>query len=176
MAEEIKIDGIAPVKRDHAFDNERYTSGGIRLYYESNTTVVKGIKEGILLEAGFDTVTPNNKVEKLQTIATKYRQEQNEGKFTPNYMRQYYDISCLLTNVEVQDFLRTEEYQNHKKARFPKKDLDIPIAENEAFLLTSNELRESFKMRYAGTSKLYYQGQPRFEEILETISKYIDKL
>lgn len=211
LAKEIKIAGIVSVKRDHAFDNEKFTSGGIRLHYESKTAVVEGVKEGILLEAGFDTVTPNNKltisswafdkameakinvidnravdiacyhpgytfVEKIQTIATKYRQEQNEGKMTPNYMRQYYDISCLLANEEVQNFLGTVEYQNHKKARFPQKDLDIPIAENEAFRLSSKELRGAFNVRYAKTSKLYYRGQPRFDEVMEIIAKFIDKL
>ena len=34
--------------------------GGIRLHYESMTEAIEGVKEGILLEIGFDTVTPNN--------------------------------------------------------------------------------------------------------------------
>ena len=60
MAAAIKIDGIIAVNRDTAFDDEDYyRSGGIRLLYESKTTAVEGVKEGILLEAGFDTVTPN---------------------------------------------------------------------------------------------------------------------
>ena len=63
LAQTIKIDGIISVKRDHAFDNEKtYASGGIRLFYESKTDVIEGVKEGILLEAGFDTVTPNTKL------------------------------------------------------------------------------------------------------------------
>jgi hypothetical protein len=60
LAAEIKIDGIVSVIRDTAFDDEDYyRSGGIRLLYESKTTAVDSVKEGILLEAGFDTVTPN---------------------------------------------------------------------------------------------------------------------
>ena len=114
MANDIKIDGIISVVRDEAFDEERqYRSGGIRLHYESKTDAIDGVKEGILLEVGFDTVTPNNPltisswaydkavqqgvdiihnraldiacyhigytfVEKLQTIATKFRQEQKD--------------------------------------------------------------------------------------------------
>lgn len=115
LAENIQIDGIVDIKRDYEFDDEQhYRSGGIRLYYQARMEQEKGTKEGILLEVGFDTVTPNNDldidswayeraaktagldihdnrakaiscyfpgytfVEKLQTIATKFRQE-NEG-------------------------------------------------------------------------------------------------
>ncbi len=60
LTREIKIDGIVSIERDHIFDDEDYyRSGGIRLYYNSKTTKVEGVKEGILLEAGFDKVTPN---------------------------------------------------------------------------------------------------------------------
>ena len=213
LAAEIKIDGIVAVNRDTAFDDkDYYRSGGIRLLYESKTTAIEGVKEGILLEAGFDTVTPNTNltisywafdkaasnsaikiadnravditcyhpgytfVEKLQTIATKFRQEQADGTERPNYMRQYYDVACLLNNNEVQQFLGTEDYQVHKKKRFPKADYEISIAENEAFLLSAPGLKETFKRRYEKTKKLYYKGQPPFEEILDTIHKNIGKL
>src|SRR5690554_4031710 len=60
LAHTIKIDGIISVERDIAFDDlDYYRSGGIRLHYESKTSAIEGVKEGILLEAGFDTVTPN---------------------------------------------------------------------------------------------------------------------
>ena len=56
----LSIPGITKVIRDTAFDNEEtYNSGGIRLLYNSVTSPIAGKKEGILLEAGFDTVTPN---------------------------------------------------------------------------------------------------------------------
>jgi hypothetical protein len=61
LAENIKIDGIISVERDNAFDDlPNYRSGGIRLNYRSHTEVVEGVKVGILLEVGFDDVTPNN--------------------------------------------------------------------------------------------------------------------
>lgn len=60
LKENIKIDGIKAIERDTDFDNERtYNSGGIRLYYDSFVNPVVGLKEGILLEVGFDTVTKN---------------------------------------------------------------------------------------------------------------------
>lgn len=59
LTKTIAIDGITEIERDHAFDNERtYNSGGIRLIYDSVKGSVPGLKEGILLEVGFDTVTP----------------------------------------------------------------------------------------------------------------------
>lgn len=212
LADTIKINGIVEVKRDTEFDDETYyRSGGIRLYYQTFTEAKEGIKEGILLEAGFDKVTPNNAitisswaydkaikqgvpvidnraldiacyhpgytfVEKLQTVATKFRQEQETKEERQNLMRQYYDIFSLLGNDEVKNFIGTEEYFEHKTERFPKVDLDIPIAENEAFLLNNKELRYRFIQRYKATATLYYNGQPDFEEMLTEISKWVEKL
>jgi hypothetical protein len=213
LASEIKIDGIREIKRDHDFDDEQYyRSGGIRLLYEAKADAVEGAKEGILLEAGFDDVTPNTNldisswalekarnipkleltdnratdiacyhpgytfVEKLQTIATKFRQEQKDGVARPNVLRQYYDVRCLLNNKGIQQFVGTLEYKAHKEKRFPPADFEIPIAENQAFLLDDKALRAEYKKRYSATSKLYYKGQPDFEELLDTIKKFVDKL
>jgi hypothetical protein len=212
LVKEIKIPGIISVERDVAFDDVKcYRSGGIRLHYRNVVNKVAGVKEGILLEAGFDDVTPNSSlsisswaydkaleakvdlidnravditcyhpgytlVEKLQTIATKYRLEQNSGNKGVNFMRQYYDVYCLLDSQEVQSFIGTAEYKAHKEKRFPKPDLDIPIHKNEAFLLSSKEIREDFTARYKTTAALYYQGQPDFAELLKRIITYVDRL
>lgn len=206
LAETIKIDGIISVERDYAFDDViSYRSGGVRLNYESKTDSINGVKDGILLEAGFDRVTPNfpltisswayekakeNKtieiidnraidiicyhpgftfVEKLQTIVTKFRQEQTDGIFRSNLMRQYYDIYCLLENEEVRKFIGTPEYEAHKKERFPTVDLEIPIAENMAFLLSDTDLSFQFRKRYEATAALYYKGQPDFNQVMDRI-------
>jgi len=212
LAKEIKIPGIISVERDIAFDEgECYRSGGIRLYYKNVVNKVDGVKEGILLEAGFDNVTPNapltisswaldraieakvditdNKatdiicyhpgytlVEKLQTISTKYRNEQSKGTKGINFMRQYYDVYCLLGSAEVIEFIDTAEYQEHKERRFPKPDYEIPMHQNEAFLLSSAEIRADFIVRYKTTEALYYQGQPDFEELLNRIAEYLNQL
>jgi predicted nucleotidyltransferase component of viral defense system len=212
LADEIKINGIIAVKRDETFDDLRqYRSGGIRLHYESIMETIEGVKEGILLEVGFDTVTPNypltlsswayekaiqqkvdiidNRavdiacyhigytfVEKLQTIATKFRQEQEDKEERQNLMRQYYDVYSLLQDNTVKAFIGTEEYQIHKVNRFPPKDYEIPIADNEAFLLKNPKLRERFIERYKKTAKLYYKGQPDFDELLVEIGKWVEKL
>jgi hypothetical protein len=213
LAKTIQIEGIISVERDHAFDDlVSYRSGGIRLNYENKADQIHGLKDGILLEAGFDKVTPNflltisswayekakgntaieitdNRaadiacyhpgytfVEKLQTIATKFRQEMSDGVDRSNLMRQYYDIYCLLGNDEVQKFIGTAEYAAHKAARFPFVDFEIPIAKNEAFLLNDPGLRSKFRKRYEATAALYYNGQPDFDEIVGRIKININRL
>ncbi|NII26501.1 nucleotidyl transferase AbiEii/AbiGii toxin family protein [Pseudoflavitalea sp. X16] len=212
LVTDIKIDGIVSVQRDHVYDDPNFRSGGIRLLYDSKTSILQGVKEGILLEVGFDTVTPNQSVaisswafdraqetsgleiidnraadticynpeytlvEKLQTIATKFRREQETGVESKNYMRQYYDVYSLLGNERVQSFIGTEEYKAHKEKRFPAIDFNIPIAGNEAFLLSEPALRKRFDDRYKATAALYYNGQPDFAVILERIEEYLDRL
>lgn len=212
LAIQIKIPGITTVARDLEFDDpENYRSGGIRLYYDNKADKVEGMKEGILLEAGFDNVTPNaaitisswaydkaiasnvkiidnraidircyhpgyTLVEKLQTIATKFRTEKSKGTKGANFMRQYYDVYCLLGDKDVQKFIGTVEYKEHKVKRFPKADLEIPIQENEAFLLSDKKIRAHFAERYKTTAALYYQGQPPFDELIKRIALHIDKL
>ena len=214
LAKEIKIDGIISIERDHAFDDAegQGRSGGIRLHYKNHIDEVAGLKEGILLEVGFDRVMPNNSltisswaydkaadnrevavtdnraleiacyhpgytfVEKLQTIATKFRQEQEGNKTYPNLMRQYYDVYSLLANQQVLDFIGTPKYKAHKEERFRGKEKGLVIPKSEAFTISDIALREQFKKRYEATAALYYNGQPSFDELLERIAANIDKL
>lgn len=55
----LALPGFAGAERDRAFDNDRMWSAGIRLSYPSVSKLPDGVKAGILLEAGFDKVTPN---------------------------------------------------------------------------------------------------------------------
>jgi len=50
------------IERDHVFDDAAYRSGGIRLIYKSQFEDLSGLKEGILLEVGFDDTTPNEAI------------------------------------------------------------------------------------------------------------------
>jgi hypothetical protein len=60
LARTIVIDGIITVERDMDFDDIPYYRGaGIRLAYASRNGSVKGLKDGVLLEVGFDDVAPN---------------------------------------------------------------------------------------------------------------------
>jgi hypothetical protein len=59
----IKIPGIVSVVRDTAYDDEILRNAGIRLVYETRFPALAGVKEGVLLEVGFDDTTPNRAVE-----------------------------------------------------------------------------------------------------------------
>jgi hypothetical protein len=204
LVETIKIDGIASVERDTTFDDPKFRSGGIRLNYQNTTGQLPGLKEGILLEVGFDDVSPNylkdisswaydtavgkvsvidnrakavacyhpgyTLVEKLQTISTKYRLQQEKNAFPVNFMRHYYDVYCLLQTPEVLAFIGTEEYHAHKERRFRSGDNPI-IAENEAFLLSHTTTRAEYEKSYLNSRALYYKEQPSFDDVLATIQK-----
>jgi len=210
LAENIAIPGIVDVSRDEAFDDEKYRSGGIRLSYESHLESIGGLKQGILLELGFDDTAPNEAVtisswtyeqasntslglednravdikcyhpgftfvEKLQTVSTKFRQQQADNTFPINFLRHYYDIYCLLSNDMVLDFIGTEKYHERKQVRFRQGD-NQAIAENEAFLLTDPETRQMYIKEYLKSESLYYQSQPPFVDILQRIQENIEHL
>ena len=210
LAKNISIPGIEAVERDTAFDDEKMRSAGIRLYYPNRAGQQSGIKDGILLELGFDDTTPNRPVtisswaydaavtagvqihdnravdvlcylptytfvEKLQTVSTKYRLQRAGEAFPANFMRHYYDIYCLLTLPEVQDFIGTPAFESRKVQRFRRGD-ELVAAKNPAFLLEDPEERARFAMAYRKTSALYYQGQPDLAEILARIQLHIDKM
>ena len=209
LAETIEINGVLDVMRDPVFDDRQYRSGGIRLHYRTQSEAPVGIKEGILLEVGFDDVIPNmpteisswaydfaigkveivdnraksvacyhpgyTLVEKLQTISTKYRQQQESGSFPINFMRHYYDVYCLLQASDVQNFIGTTAYQVHKQKRFRSADNPL-ISENEAFSLSTPETRQLYTQAYDETAALYYQEQPDFNNILKAIADVAEAL
>ncbi len=210
LADTIQIEGISNVERDHAFDDEKFRSGGIRLYYDSAFGNPVGLKEGILLETGFDDTQPNSPrtisswaydkasqsgvtspdnraidvpcyhpgytfVEKLQTVSTKFRQQQEKGELRQNFMRHYYDISRLLDHPDVIAFIGTPEYQARKKDRFRTGD-NLNISENEAFLLSEPATRDQYALAYQITASLYFNEQIPFDIILEKIQVQIEKL
>ena len=205
LAGEIKIDGISEIERDHEFDDaDYYRSGGVRLRYATHVGSLVGLKDGILLEVGFDDVSPNaphtisswaydhginsgvdvidNRavdvacyhpgytfVEKLQTISTKYRKQQEQGDFPANFMRHYYDVYRLLQVPEVIEFIGTPEYVAHKKSRFRGADNPI-LAENEAFLLNDAKTRTAYARAFDSSRSLYYKSQPPFEKIMAALA------
>lgn len=212
LVDEIKIPGIDTVEIDHAYDDPtgKWRNVGIQLKYPSKLDPLRGVKDGVLLEVGFDDVTPNDPVdisswtydktreqgvpfadnqaygikcyrpeytfvEKLQTVSTKYRQQQESGEFQTNFLRHYYDIYCLLGYSDVQKFIGTEKYVAHKERRFRTQD-EFEITKNEAFLFSDSEVREQYKLEYEKTADLYYKGMIPFESILERIQQNIAKL
>jgi len=114
-------------------------------------------------------------VEKLQTVSTKYRKQQETGNFAKNFLRHYYDIYCLLEQAEVQGFIGSTAYLAHKQLRFPKAD-NQHIASNEAFLLSDPAVRNLYERKYRETAALYYAGQVPFATIFDRIAQYRDRL
>ena len=207
--EKIRIDGITKVERDTAFDDEKLRSAGIRLHYPTYVPALEGLRTGVVLEAGFDTVAPNEPkdisswlydhaagkvaiidnrakgvpcydprytfVEKLQTISTKYRKQQEDGDPPTEFMRHYYDVYCLLDRPEVRAFIGTDEYKAHKDRRFRQGD-NKNIAENEAFVLADPATRAACAKAFAGSTALYYGKKPTFDQVLGRIGAWIDRL
>lgn len=208
LAENIKIDNIT-AERDRNFDDEKARSGGIRLLYPMTQNYPADLKEGILLEVGFDDVTPNFEksisswaydyaskmvevkdnraiavacyhpgytlVEKLQTVSTKYRKQQESGGFPENFMRHYYDIFCLLKDENVRKFISSSEYNNHKQKRFRTGDNPI-ISKNEAFILSDQKTMSLYENEYKKSLTLYYREKPSFESILSLIQQHLHRL
>lgn len=210
LANQISIPGLISVTRDTDFDDAKYRNGGILLNYPVQTSSLPGVKEGILLEIGFDDTAPNNPctisswavdtamnsnvafidnravnvpcyspaytfVEKLQTVSTKFRMQQESSKFPKNFMRHYYDLYCLLESPEVLTFIDTGEYHARKKVRFRAGD-NLDIATNQAFLLDDIKVRNLYELKYKETEALYYAGQVPFINILSRIQQYIRRL
>lgn len=207
LADTIIIDGINSADRDTEFDDMRYyRSGGIRLLYDSNSGTLSGLKEGILLEVGFDDISPNSPqnvsswaydyaigkveiidnraiavacyhpgytfAEKLQTISTKYRRQQEDGSFPTNFMRHYYDVYQLLKEPVVLEFIGSDAYEQHKIRRFQNAD-NLVLAENEAFLLSDPEVRNLYAKAFDQSRSLYYKSQPQFDVILTAIKEAV---
>jgi hypothetical protein len=210
LATEIKIPGLKSVTRDSDYDDAKYRNCGILLGYPILTRALPGVKDGILLEVGFDDTAPNSPctisswamdaalkaqveiidnravdvacyspaytfVEKLQTLSTKFRMQQESNSFPKNFMRHYYDLYCLLESTEVLRFIGTPTYHARKRERFRSGD-NLDITHNEAFLLSDPKVRNLYESKYRETASLYYTGQIPFGDILARIHQHIELL
>jgi hypothetical protein len=62
LSKRICIPGVESVERDTLFDDDKMRSAGIRLVYSPRAAPLTGLKDGILLELGFDDTAPNRPV------------------------------------------------------------------------------------------------------------------
>ncbi len=62
LRDKIKIPGITTVERDTTYDDETLRNAALRLSYETHFGSIAGLKDGILLEVGFDQTAPNRSV------------------------------------------------------------------------------------------------------------------
>lgn len=114
-------------------------------------------------------------VEKLQTISTKYRLEQEKKIMPVNFLRHYYDVYKLLENDRVQKFINSDNYVEHKRNRFRGQD-EIIIKNNPAFIIHNPDTRKRYSDEFRKKSAIYFGKQPTFDEIIERIQKNIDRL
>jgi len=119
VARHLKIPGIEEVERDYAFDEkEKMRSGGVRLNYIPITPSLSGIKDGVLLELGFDDTTPNKQVD-ISSWAYDYAIEyvnnidDNRAKGVLCYLPEYTFVEKLQTI--------STKYRQYKNGKgFPK--------------------------------------------------------
>lgn len=102
LSRNIVISGIDAVERDSAFDDEKMRSAGIRLRYPNRVGRQGGIKDGILLELGFDDTAPNRPV----TISSwAYGAAVDAG--VPIYDNRAVDVLCYLPTYTFVEKLQT---------------------------------------------------------------------
>jgi len=209
LKDKIKVAGVTSVDRDHEYDDAKLRNAGLRLRYSSFYGSVAGLKDGILLEVGFDQTSPHQTmtisswaldfalmskldvvdnraqevicynpeytfVEKLQTVARKFRQFKESGLLGRNFLRHYYDIHQLLDLPAVQKFIGTPEYLEHKKKRFRSESHDLVAT--GAFNFSDPTLFKKFDGEYKKTEALYYRGQIPLADILARIKKDLSRL
>jgi len=117
LAETISIDGIATVERDPEFDDEKYRSGGIRLLYPNNTNPIADLKDGVLLEIGFDDVTPN-----IPKDISSWAYDYAEGKvdIIDNRAKSVLCYHPGYTLVEKLQAISTKYRKQQESGNFPK--------------------------------------------------------
>lgn len=210
LLDSVQIPGMF-TSRDTSYDDSKMRNAGIVLSYDNLFDEEIGIKQGVLLEVGFDQTTPydvrdisswaydkasiheemitDNRakkvkcylpeytfVEKLQTISTKVRKQQETKEFGVNFLRHFYDIFKLLQEKRVLKFIGTDEYFTHKSRRFRKSDV-LDLNNNFAFNLDSNpKVYEEYKKQFRRIEPLFMYGAPQFDEIYEKIIEYRNKM
>jgi hypothetical protein len=84
-------------------------------------------------------------------------------------------VYSLLKRPEVQEFIGTDAYREHKAKRFRGGD-ERDLTKNQAFHLRDPETCVAYEKAYNVTSALYYADKPRLDEILAEIGKWADRL
>lgn len=102
LARSIKIAGITQVERATEFDDvPKYRSAGIKLTYPTAVEAMAGLRDGVLLEVGFDTVAPNEPKDISSWLydyaADKVEIIDNRAKAVPCYDPRYTFVEKLQT-------------------------------------------------------------------------------
>lgn len=138
LSNHIRIPGIYEVERDTYFDDDKMRSAGIRLRYSKAIGQQIGLKDGILLELGFDDTTPNRLVTISSwaydtAVAAGVRIFDNRAVDVPCYLPTYTFVEKLQT---VSTKYRLQREGNAFPANFMRHYYDI------YYLLTLSEVQE----------------------------------
>lgn len=118
LAAQIKIPGLKSVARDTDYDDAKYRNCGILLGYPIRTRALHGVKDGILLEVGFDDTAPNTPCTISSwalDVALKAKVEVIDNRAV--------DVACYssaYTFVEKLQTVSTKFRMQHELSTFPK--------------------------------------------------------
>ncbi len=117
LARRICIPGVVGVERDALFDDEKMRSAGIRLFYSTRAIPIAGIKNGVLLEVGFDDTAPNRPVT-ISSWALDFARERDLKVFDNRAV----DVPCYApthTFVEKLQTISTKYRRLSEATKFP---------------------------------------------------------
>jgi len=115
LVDKISIPGLKP-ERDYEFDDKKLRNAGIRLLYESHFEPDSSIKDGILLEVGFDQTIP---YESINISSWAYTQAKTTKVAINNNMAS--NIDCYFpeyTFVEKLQAISKKVRQQQEKGEF----------------------------------------------------------
>ncbi|WP_316233795.1 nucleotidyl transferase AbiEii/AbiGii toxin family protein [Bradyrhizobium sp. SZCCHNPS2010] len=156
LAQTIKIDGIASVERDTEFDDiPKYRSGGIKLNYTPTVEAMEGLRDGVLLELGFDTVAPNTPKDISSwvydyAVARKVDLIDNRAKAVPCYDPGYTFVEKLQT---VSTKFRKQQADGSDPVEFMRHYYDV-----------YELLRQPEVQKFIGTDEYKAHKQARFRQ------------
>lgn len=205
LAGEIAIPGIQAVERDHEFDDEKFRSAGIRLYYDSKFDSIEGMKDWIILEVGFDRTHPNMAIDISSWAydrATKDVSDvtNNRALSVKCYRPEYTFVEKIQTVIrKFRQYQETGELKKNFLRHYYDIYMLLDRPEVQSFIGTDEYLshkndrirgldkdfgirpafeilNSNFEKKYRDTSTLYYNGQPTLAEIMERVEPFIDKL
>lgn len=167
LAQRIRIPGIDDVQRDTFFDDAKMRSAGIRLLYASRTTALSGVKDGILLELGFDDTAPNQPVT-ISSWALDFAMARRLDVFDNRAL----DVPCYNpthTFVEKLQTISTKYRRLSESQQFPANFLRhyydvyclLELPEVQEFMQTP-EYRTRKSERFRSADELTIENNPAF--------------
>ncbi len=167
LARRIRIPGIDNVKRDTFFDDDKMRSAGIRLSYTSRVATLAGVKDGILLELGFDDTAPNRPVT-ISSWALDFAMDRGVPVFDNRAM----DVPCYApthTFVEKLQTISTKYRRLAEAQAFPANFLRhyydvyclLELQEVQNFMQTT-AYHERKKQRFRSGDELVIARNPAF--------------